>query len=763
MKYLLFSASAKRGAILGIIIWIAAIGVISSIAPSLSEVTTNEQDEFLPGGAESVAAAQLASEKFPTGDGIPALIVFSGSGGYDALKAPISMFAESVRGSESPEAVLSVLTPEDSPGARASLVAPDSLTSMVVVTLGGSPSEPEFGEAVDWLSDQAELVGGNLQIETAVTGPAGIISDAVKVFSSIDLLVTLVTVLLVLVLLLIIYRSPVLAIVPLIVIGTALTLAQSLAAMLSQQFDLPLNGQVTAIMSVLVFGAGTNYALFIVSRYREELVLNPDKWSAMRTTMSHVGPSIAGSAGTTMVAMFALTFASFGSFRSLGPMLALAIFVVLLSGLLVMPAVIAMLGRLAFWPRPLIQQSSVGTDGLWHKVGRYVSRKPKTVFVVTMVAIVVGTLPSWSITPSFNFIDGFPDDAESKRGYELLTNSFPPGQLAPTQVLVSVEQGNVLGEFVELEKVSQSLANIDGIISVTGPTRPTGVPVSEAQAAVFGNQRFVSPDGTTARIDLVFGDDPYDQPALTRIDTIRTAVAQSPLSSVPGSQILVGGESAVQADTKASIDADITWLAPVSLLAIFGVLVVLLRSIVAPLYLVFSVIVSFGATFGISVFIFQEVFGHTGVAYSNGVWMFIFLVALGADYNIFVMSRIREAVRNEGIRDGIATAVGRTGGVVTSAGIILAGTFAVLTTLPLRDIFQLGFAVMLGVLIDTFVVRALLVPSMAALLGNLSWWPWRQLSSEESRSASSTSDPSSITIPNRSQDPQLHGGELAGD
>ena len=750
MKYLLFSASAKRGAILGIIIWIAAIGVISSIAPSLSEVTTNEQDEFLPGGAESVAAAQLASEKFPTGDGIPALIVFSSSGGYDALKAPISMFAESVRGSESPEAVLSVLTPEDSPGARASLVAPDSLTSMVVVTLGGSPSEPEFGEAVDWLSDQAELVGGNLQIETAVTGPAGIISDAVKVFSSIDLRVTLVTVLLVLVLLLIIYRSPVLAIVPLIVIGTALTLAQSLAAMLSQQFDLPLNGQVTAIMSVLVFGAGTNYALFIVSRYREELVLNPDKWSAMRTTMSHVGPSIAGSAGTTMVAMFALTFASFGSFRSLGPMLALAIFVVLLSGLLVMPAVIAMLGRLAFWPRPLIQQSSVGTDGLWHKVGRYVSRKPKTVFVVTMVAIVVGTLPSWSITPSFNFIDGFPDDAESKRGYELLTNSFPPGQLAPTQVLVSVEQGNVLGEFVELEKVSQSLANIDGIISVTGPTRPTGVPVSEAQAAVFGNQRFVSPDGTTARIDLVFGDDPYDQPALTRIDTIRTAVAQSPLSSVPGSQILVGGESAVQADTKASIDADIMWLAPVSLLAIFGVLVVLLRSIVAPLYLVFSVIVSFGATFGISVFIFQEVFGHTGVAYSNGVWMFIFLVALGADYNIFVMSRVREAVRNEGIRDGIATAVGRTGGVVTSAGIILAGTFAVLTTLPLRDIFQLGFAVMLGVLIDTFVVRALLVPSMAALLGNLSWWPWRQLSSEESRSASSTSDPSSITIPNRS-------------
>jgi len=729
MKFLLLSSSSKRGAIIGMAVWFAIIGAISSIAPNLSEVTTSDQEEFLPAGAESVAAAQLSSEKFPTGDGIPALVVFKSTSGYDVLQGPISKFAEVARSSEAPENIVSVLTPEDSPGALASLVAPDSLTAMAVVTIGGSPSGPEFGAAVVWISEQAKLVGGNLQIETAVTGPAGIISDAVEVFNSIDLRVTLVTVLLVLVLLLIIYRSPVLAIVPLIVTGSALTLSQSLAAMLSQQFDLPLNGQVTAIMSVLVFGAGTNYALFIVSRYREELVLSSDKWTAMRSTMSHVGPSIAGSAGTTVVAMFALTFASFGSFKSLGPMLALAMCIVLLSGLLVMPAVIALLGRVAFWPRPLIQESSVRTDGFWHSVGRYVSRRPATVFVVTMVLIVLGTLPSWSISPSFNFIDGFPDDAESKRGYELLTTSFPSGQLAPTQVFVNVEQGNVLANFEELESISHSLANIDGVISVTGPTRPTGVPASESQAAIFGNQRFVSPDGTTARIDLIFGDDPYDQPALTRIETIRSTVAESLLSSALGSQILVGGESAVQADTKASIDADISWLAPVSLLAIFGVLIILLRSIVAPLYLVFSVIVSFGATFGISVFIFQEVFGHTGVAYSNGVWMFIFLVALGADYNIFVMSRIREATRKEGIRNGIATAIGRTGGVVTSAGIILAGTFAVLTTLPLRDIFQLGFAVMLGVLIDTFVVRALLVPSMTALLGNLSWWPKRQLSS----------------------------------
>jgi RND superfamily putative drug exporter len=188
-------------------------------------------------------------------------------------------------------------------------------------------------------------------------------------------------------------------------------------------------------------------------------------------------------------------------------------------------------------------------------------------------------------------------------------------------------------------------------------------------------------------------------------------------------RILVGGPTAIQTDTKASIDSDLSWFVPVSLIAILLILVILLKSLVAPLYLVFSVIVSFGATFGISIFVFQEVFSHSGVAYSNGVWMFIFLVALGADYNIFVMSRIREATRKEGLRPGIAIAVGRTGSVITSAGIILAGTFAVLTTLPLRDLFQLGFAVMLGVLIDTFVVRAFLVPSMTAIFGRWSWWP----------------------------------------
>ena len=730
MTQLLFSSSTRRGAFLGILGWILLIGAISSVAPGLAEVTTNEQDEFLPAGAESVEALKLRTEKFPAVDGVPALVVFNSKAGSNDLDATISEFTDLLRSPEVPQSFLSVLSPTEYPAAASTLISTDGRTAMVIVTIGGVPSDPAFGEAVDWLSETARELGAIVEIDSAVTGPAGIINDAVKVFGSIDLRVTLVTVVLVLVLLLIIYRSPILAIVPLVVIGTALTLSQSVAALLSQQFDLPLNGQVTAIMSVLVFGAGTNYALFIVSRYREELVHNSNKWDAMRTTMSRVGPSIAGSAGTTIVAMFALTFASFGSFRSLGPMLAMAIFIVLLSGLFVMPAVFALFGKWIFWPRPLIQKSSANTNGVWHKVGRSVSRKPRLMFGITMAGIVLATLPSWTIVPSFNFIDGFPDDVDSKRGYELLAESFPEGQLAPTEVFVQSQNRPIVESLSSLEELSKSLANTPGVLRVVGPTRPIGIPVSESAAQAQGAGRFISTDESTARLEVVLDGDPYSAKSLRLVEELRAVATNSDLSTSPRTRVLIGGESAVQADTKASIDADIRWLAPVSLLAIFLVLILLLKSIVAPLYLVFSVIVSFGATFGLSVFAFQEIFNHSGVAYSNGVWMFIFLVALGADYNIFVMSRIREAVQKEGFRDGIATAVGRTGGVVTSAGIILAGTFAVLTTLPLRDIFQLGFAVMLGVLIDTFVVRALLVPSLAAILGEWSWSP-RKTAPEE--------------------------------
>ena len=723
------SSSTFKRSLAGLLFWVLTLGIVTSLAPNLSDVTTNENEEFLPAGAESVEAMELRAEKFPRGDGFPALVVFSSQGDIEAKNQAVTSFTKIARSAGAPDAIQSVLSPGDSPAATATLNSEDGYTSMVVVTINGLPSNPPFQSAVEWLSDQAAESGGEFidpqgqVIETAVTGPAGIIIDAVKVFEKIDVAITAATGFLVLFLLLLIYRSPVTALVPLVVIGSALALSQAIAAMLADNFDLPLNGQITGIMSVLVFGVGTDYALFIVSRYREELVSQNDKWLAMRSTMSRVGPSIAGSAGTTIVAMFALTFSSYGSFSSLGPMLAMAIFVVLLSGIFVMPAVIALCGRWAFWPRPLIQRQSVSDSGFWGRVGQLVSRRPLLIFSITMIGIVIATIPAWSIKPSHNFLDGFPDDMESKVGYEMLAESFPPGTLAPTEIYIVSVEPNILSAVTEIDDLTDRLSKIEGVVAVSSPTRPAGRPVKSGQYLEEGGARFVSPDGSTARIDLVLEDDPYSSASLTTILRVREILSVTEFPTLLDPYTLVGGDTAIEMDTKAAIDADVRWLAPVSIIAIFLILILLLKSIIAPLYLVFSVIVSFGATFGLSVFAFQEIFGHPGVAYQNGVWMFIFLVALGADYNIFVMSRIRESVGQHGIRQGIAIAVGRTGGVVTSAGIILAGTFAVLTTLPLRDLFQLGFAVSLGVLIDTFVVRALLVPSMAAILGEWSWWP----------------------------------------
>ena len=723
------SSSTFKRSLAGLLFWFLTLGIVTSLAPNLSDVTTNENEEFLPAAAESVEAMELRAEKFPRGDGFPALVVFSSQGDIEAKNQAVTSFTKIARSAGAPDAIQSVLSPGDSPAATATLNSEDGYTSMVVVTINGLPSNPPFQSAVEWLSDQAAESGGEFRdpqgqvIETAVTGPAGIIIDAVKVFGQIDVAITAATGVLVLFLLLLIYRSPVTALIPLVVIGSALALSQAIAAMLADNFDLPLNGQITGIMSVLVFGVGTDYALFIVSRYREELVSQNDKWLAMRSTMSRVGPSIAGSAGTTIVAMFALTFSSYGSFSSLGPMLAMAIFVVLLSGIFVMPAVIALCGRWAFWPRPLIQRQSVSDSGFWGRVGQLVSRRPLLIFSITMIGIVIATIPAWSIKPSHNFLDGFPDDMESKVGYEMLAESFPPGTLAPTEIYIVSVEPNILSAVTEIDDLTDRLSEVEGVVAVSSPTRPAGRPVKSGQYLEEGGARFVSPDGSTARIDLVLEDDPYSSASLTTILKIREILSVTEFPTLLDPYTLVGGDTAIEMDTKAAIDADVRWLAPVSIIAIFLILILLLKSIIAPLYLVFSVIVSFGATFGLSVFAFQQIFGHPGVAYQNGVWMFIFLVALGADYNIFVMSRIRESVGQHGIRQGIAIAVGRTGGVVTSAGIILAGTFAVLTTLPLRDLFQLGFAVSLGVLIDTFVVRALLVPSMAAILGEWSWWP----------------------------------------
>ena len=764
MFSLLAAAVASKKGITGIILfWLVVVFAVQAVAPPLSEVTTNEQENFLPSGAESLRAIQVIADKFPATEGIPAILVVSGPQPFTPQElAAIERLDGVLRSDAAPEAIASVRSVYSAPQAREAFVAPDDRTMMLFLTVTGSPSDDSFSEAVDWVREQAQAATDGTALDAAVTGPAGISTDAVKVFQGIDFRVTITTVALVLVILLAVYRSPLLALLPIVCVSWALLIAQSVAALLADGLGLPLNGQTTAVMSVLLFGAGTDFTLFIVARYREELGRQPTRWEAIRVAMSHVGPAIASSAGTTAVAMIALLLATYGSFRTLGPMLAAAVMIMLAVGLTLIPALAVLLGRAAFWPMNP-QQGSGRASSFWSRVAALVVRRPGVVLVTTVMLLIVSTLGVPTIKPSFNFLEGFPADMDSRRGFEMLQRSFPAGELAPTQVVVATEDGNVYEHLAALDALAAALDSEPTVLRVSGPTRPFGaaLPLSaEAlqagisslpqevwqggppprnlppeQQAVLGvllaGQRFVSPDRTTAQLEIVLDRDPYSVPALDQIerlrDIARSAMATTDLASA---EVLVGGQTATQADTRASVNRDAQVVGPIVIAAIWVILAMLLRSLVAPTYLVISVLLSFMAALGLSTMIFQNVLGHAGVGYQNGVWMFIFLVALGVDYNIYIMSRVREEVGRNGLVEGTRRAVSRTGGVITSAGIILAGTFSVLATLPLRDIVQLGFAVMLGVLLDTFVVRALLVPSIVMLLGRWNWWPTRRLAAD---------------------------------
>ena len=717
--------NSTRSAVVTIFVWIGVIVTLALVAPPISEVTTNEQEEFLPVGVESVQALEILRNKYPMDDGIPAIAVFHSDDGFDEFElGGIHDYMKFLGSDDLPGVIFDQIPTLDGYSLINAFKSSDGSTFAIPFKVTGSPSDPSFSNSIDAAVAQAQLIGGRVQVDANLTGPATILRDAVKIFQSIDLRITLVTILVVIVIMFFIYRAPGLVFIPLFILVSALMVARFVAALVVDLTGLPLNDQVTSIMSVLLFGVGTNYVLFIVARYREEITNSSDRFRAMESAMRKVGPSIIGSSMTTVVAMFLLIFSTLGSFKTMGPMLAITVSIMLIVALTVLPAAIVLMSRLAFWPsRTIASQQNLVTKPIWEKIGRFVVNRPKTVFLVTTAILLIAITPSFRMVPSFNFIDGFPDDVESKSGYALLKKGFAPGDLSPTSVFIHTRDHDVVDHSAFIEGLANAIEDNPGVNYVKGMTRPYGSYIGQ-QVDEASLKMFNSPDGTTSRLDVSLMGDPYSEKALTVIEDIRSII-QSTINSqsITGVEVLVGGDTAVQLDTKTVIDEDTRLLAPLILFAILCVLILIQRSFVAPLYLLFSVIISYAATFGISIFIFQDILNHTGVAYSNGIWIFVFLVALGADYNIFVIARIKEETERLGFDEGIAVAVGKTGGVVTSAGIILASTFAILTTLPLRDVFQLGMAVMLGVLIDTFVVRTLLVPSMAAILKNYSWWP----------------------------------------
>ena len=580
-------------------------------------------------------------------------------------------------------------------------ISDDNTTAVVTIPMDEIDDVDERAERV---AEIRTLIGEETLpgVEAYVTGPEGFQVDLAGVFAGADFTLLLATVLIVIVLLLVTYRSPILWIVPLLVVGTADGMAGQIGRNVATFFNITADGSITGILSVLVFGAGTNYALLLIARYKEELLLIEDRHEAMTRAVKGAGPAILASGGTVALALLTLSFAELGGNRALGLVCASGIVVAMIAALGVLPAAIVVFGRGLFWPFvPKFGGVNKSETGWWAKLGKGVSRRPVTVAILGIALLGGLTVGSTGITIGIPETEQFRVKPEAVTGIEVLGEAFPAGASAPTQVIA-------VNDYAD-EVIDAALDS----------------PLVASAEVVDQNDDF-------SRIDVVLDAEGGSEEAYAAIETLRENV-----QSVPGANALVGGDDATRLAVKQAYERDQLLVIPLILVLVFIVLVLLLRALLAPILLLGSVVLSFFSAMGAAWLIFQNVFGMSGLDFSVFLYSFLFLVALGVDYNIFLVSRAREESANladsvrQPTRQAMIKALGATGGVITSAGILLAAVFAVLGVLPLIALFQVGIIVGIGVLIDTLLVRTVVVPALAFITGDTFWWPRKKLTASK--------------------------------
>ncbi|MWJ35771.1 MMPL family transporter [Clavibacter michiganensis] len=673
--------SARRTAWMALVIAAAAVAALFAFLPKA------EADAFPPSGLPDSSQAKQVSElleRFPSADTTVGILVFSRDGAAltDADTAAIAQRAEALAAeSIAPRAVV----PQLSDDGRAALVA---------VPLDASEAADDVaGTAATLRTTAADGLPDGLVAQ--LTGPVGFQADISNAFAGADFRLLLVTVLVVAVLLIVTYRSPVLWIVPLVVVGAADGLARVVVTALADPLGITIDASIGGILSVLVFGAGTNYALLLVARYREELTRQEDRHAAMLTAVTSAGPAIAASGGTVALSLITLLLAELSGNRALGFACAIGVLIAIAAALLVLPAALVVCGRGLFWPfvpRVGTDADHGGKPGVWRRLGLGVRRRPAVVAVVALAGVGVLALGLVGARVGLSQTDQLLGDPESVAAQEVVDASFSAGLTAQTVVLAP-----------------------DAVAD-------DAVATAESVPGVAGARAGESAGGRT-RIDVQLDAEPESAAAFAAVQDLRDAYADAPGAE---STTLVGGSDATAADTAASSERDQGLIIPIILAIVFVILGLLLRSLVAPVILIASVLATFFASLGAANVLFQQVLGFPAFDANVVLFAFLFLVALGVDYNIFLVTRAREERHLHGTREGMVRALASTGGVITSAGILLAAVFAVLGVLPVVALTQIGVIVCIGVLLDTLVVRTLLVPALVFLLGDRFWWPSRQ-------------------------------------
>ncbi|KQW07816.1 hypothetical protein ASC66_02270 [Leifsonia sp. Root4] len=694
-----------------ILVWFALFGLGGASFGAISDVSTNDQAQFLPASSEATKVQELQAD-FRGDEAIPAIVILQRDGGL--TEADNEAIAELASQFQSTDGVLT-------DGVSPAIPSEDGEAAELFVQID---TAAEVGDVVSEL--RAELADAETAGLTGhVAGPAGFTADLSGAFAGIDGLLLIVALSAVFLILVIVYRSPLL---PLIMLGsslTALCAAVFTVVQLARADILLINGQTQGILFILVIGAATDYSLLYIARYREALHVHESKWTATWAALRGSWEPILASGGTVIAGLLILLFSDLNSNKILGPVAAIGIVFALLASLTLLPALMFWAGRTAFWPRrPQLGQTGpseqgIDANGIWPRLARLVRRRPRVIWIGSTLLLVVMALGMTQLkadgVSSGEFVLG---ESQSRDGQALLAEHFPGGSGTPA-VVIAPEGA--------LQDTADVLLATDGVDSVTvlSADSPSGsLPVTSDGIQALGAPGSEPSDPTVVdgrvllQATLVYAGDSLEAEALVK--ELRTELSGVGTSAEP---VLVGGTTAVALDTNTAAIHDRNLVIPLVLIVIMLILMLLLRAIVAPLLLIGSVVLSFAAALGVSAIVFNQVFGFPGADPVVPLFGFVFLVALGVDYNIFLMTRVREETAVHGAREGILRGLIVTGGVITSAGLVLAATFAALGVLPILFLVQLAFIVAFGVLLDTFLVRSLLIPALAYDMGRVIWWP----------------------------------------
>jgi len=683
--------------------WVILTVVITGFAPKLSSVTSSDQTSFLPNKYESVQAQKIADKAFPQSkDDVEILLVKRQDG--SKLTAADQEATQTLANKLQQAHIKKVVAVQTS----AQAISKNGTAQMVQIMIDGQPTggtaDVDLTKAI-----RAEIKKdvADTDLSTGLTGQAALSADSSSSFNTATKIVTMATFALVIILPGIIFRSPLAAFIPVLAVSLVYSLAQSLIAVAAKAFDFKISDQLSILYTVVLFGIGTDYILFLLFRYREKLRTGDRGREVVAFALSRAGEAILSAALVVAAAFAALGVSDFGIFKNLAPGLVICVLTMLLAVLTLIPAVITVIGPKIFWPSKAWQKPPKGT--ISKKVGGLVGRRPLLIAAGSLILLLALATGYPQLKTNYDFVAQQPQKTESAKTYHQVAALFSAGAISPTEVFLV---GSAPLTQQQVDSAAQKIVVIHGA-TLAGPPQ-------------------LSKDNKTGLITVFLAGNPEATSTLDYVQKTFRPAAHAAAS--PGTKVYVSGESTAFVDVRSAVSRDLAVILPAAALIIFLILALLLRSALAPLYLLLTTALGFTATLGGAVYLFQRVIGDPGLIFFIPIMVYIFVVAIGTDYNILTMTRLREEVR-QGLkpRQAASLTIEHSGATVASAGLILAGTFGSLALAGISLLGQLGFAVAFGIVLSAFCIATLLVPSIAAILGYKVWWPGHRPAIDKNR------------------------------